>query len=228
MAKRLYISYCRVSTLRQGASGLGLAAQQAAITSYVQDGAWERVAEFIEVESGKKNERPKLQEALALCRRTGATLVIAKLDRLARNVAFISRLMETSVDFVAVDFPEANRLTVHILSAVAEYEGRMISDRTKAGLTMAKAKGVKLGRPENATPEGRAKGTARAVASKVAKADKFAKEMMPVITAYEREGLNLLQIARKLNSSHLQTARGKRGSWTAQAVKNIKLRSPHS
>ena len=128
-----------------GRSGLGLEAQRRRCSDYLDGGKWTLVAEVVEIESGKRDDRPKLAEALALCRLTGATLVIAKLDRLARNVAFISNLMESGVDFVAVDFPQANRLTVHILAAVAEHEAEMISERTKAALAAAKARGVQLG-----------------------------------------------------------------------------------
>jgi DNA invertase Pin-like site-specific DNA recombinase len=141
-----FVAYYRVSTARQGRSGLGLAAQQAAVHEHLNGGKWRIVAEFTEVESGKRaDNRPKLAEALAACRVHGATLIIAKLDRLARNVAFVSNLMEAGVDFEAVDFPAANRLTVHILAAVAEHEARMISERTKAALAAAKRRGVKLG-----------------------------------------------------------------------------------
>ena len=140
-----FVSYLRVSTNRQGASGLGLDAQRQTVGSYLacQDG--ELLNELIEVESGAKNRRPILEEALQICRREKATLVIAKLDRLARNVAFISQLMETKVEFVACDAPYANRLMLHILSAFAEHEREQISTRTKAALAAAKARGVQLG-----------------------------------------------------------------------------------
>jgi DNA invertase Pin-like site-specific DNA recombinase len=130
MAQGRFVAYYRVSTDRQGRSGLGLEAQREAVRSYLDGGSWQLVEEVVEVESGKRNDRPKLGEALKLCRLHGATLIIAKLDRLARNVAFVSNLMESGVDFVAVDFPQANRLTVHILAAVAEHEAAMISQRT--------------------------------------------------------------------------------------------------
>src|SRR5215217_861284 len=145
MAQGKFVAYYRVSTAKQGRSGLGLEAQQEAVRSYLNGGAWELVDEVVEVESGKRNGRPKLAEALRLCRLHGATLIIAKLDRLARNVAFISNLMESGVEFTAVDFPQANRLTVHILAAVAEHEREMISQRTKAALAAAKARGKRLG-----------------------------------------------------------------------------------
>src|SRR6185437_987490 len=145
MANGKFISYLRVSTARQGMSGLGLEAQREAVSSYLNGGHWQLIQEIVEVESGKRNDRPKIAEALRLCRLHNATLVIAKLDRLARNVHFISSLMESGVDFVACDFPQANRLTVHILAAVAEHEAGMISARTKAALAAAKSRGVKLG-----------------------------------------------------------------------------------
>src|SRR3954452_8738746 len=150
-AARRFIAYYRVSTDKQGQSGLGLEAQRKTVTDYLNGGAWALIGEFTEVESGKRDDnRPVLAKALAACRAHGATLVIAKLDRLARNVAFISRLMEGGVEFVAVDFPTANRLTIHILAAVAEHEREMISARTKAALQAAKARGVKLGNPRAA------------------------------------------------------------------------------
>src|ERR1035437_1311250 len=145
MAKGKFISYLRVSTQRQGRSGLGLEAQRKAVTDYLNGGRWELMQELIEVESGKSKDRPKLAEALRLCRVYNATLLVAKLDRLARNVAFVSALMEAKVRFVAADLPEANELTVHIMAAMAEYEAKAISARTKAALAVARERGVKLG-----------------------------------------------------------------------------------
>jgi len=141
-----YVSYCRVSTNRQGASGLGLEAQQRAVKTYVEHVAGEIIATFVEIESGATRNRPELEAALRYCRRAKAILVIAKLDRLARNVAFISSLMEAGIEFVAVDAPYANRLMLHILAAFAEHEREQISVRTKAALAAAKGRGVKLGR----------------------------------------------------------------------------------
>jgi DNA invertase Pin-like site-specific DNA recombinase len=140
-----FVSYLRVSTARKGISGLGLWAQRAAAAGFLNGGDWTLVQEVLEVESGKRNDRPALATALKLCRKHRATLVIAKLDRLARNVAFISNLMESGVEFVAVDMPQANRFVVHILAAVAEQEAEAISKRTKAALAAAKARGTKLG-----------------------------------------------------------------------------------
>jgi len=144
-----FVAYYRVSTDRQEQSGLGLDAQRAAVAGFVS--GRELIAEFTEVESGKRNDRLQLAAAMDLCRRHKAVLLIAKLDRLARNVAFIANLMESGVEFVAVDMPYANKLTMHILAAVAKHECEMISARTKAALAQAKARGVKLGRPDHDT-----------------------------------------------------------------------------
>lgn len=141
-----FVSYLRVSTNKQGQSGLGLEAQRDAVLNYMVYQQHQHIREMVEVESGAKSSRPVLAEALALCRKEKATLIIAKLDRLARNVAFISSLMETGVDFVAVDAPYANKLMLHILSAFAEHEREQISIRTKAALAAAKARGIELGK----------------------------------------------------------------------------------
>jgi DNA invertase Pin-like site-specific DNA recombinase len=145
-----YVSYFRVSTDRQGVSGLGLDAQREAVNQFLRarqaaTGCTGIVAEFVEIESGAKNDRPQLALALDTCRRHKATLLIAKLDRLARNVAFIAGLMEAGIDFVAVDMPHASRLVLHVMAAFAEHEREMIRDRTRAALAAAKARGVKLG-----------------------------------------------------------------------------------
>src|ERR671915_1397026 len=154
------IAYYRVSTDRQGASGLGLAAQRQAVARFI--GAGHLVAEYTEVESGKKHRnRPQLLAALADCRPRRAVLLIAHRDRLARNVAFIANLMESGVDFVAVDMPMANRLTIHILAAVAEHEREMISQRTKAALAAAKARGKRLGGDRGQRPSGAAQEAGR-------------------------------------------------------------------
>ena len=154
-----FVAYQRVSTDKQGRSGLGREAQEAAVAGYAQARGGDIVDRFVEVESGKRNDRPELGKALALCRKQKATLIIAKLDRLARNVAFIANLMESGVDFIAVDMPSATRLTIHILAAVAEHEREMISARTKAALQARKARGGRLGAPDPAI--GSAVGVAR-------------------------------------------------------------------
>ena len=149
-----FVTYLRVSTECQGQSGLGLEAQRAAVAGHVL-GRGEVVAEFVEVESGKRADRPQLALALAEAKRAGAVLLIAKLDRLARNVAFIANLLESGVEVTAADMPEANRFLLHVMAAVVEQEGRAISDRTKAALAAAKARGVKLGwsNPEQASEQ---------------------------------------------------------------------------
>jgi DNA invertase Pin-like site-specific DNA recombinase len=143
-----FVAYFRVSTDRQGKSGLGLDAQREAVMDYLNGGRWTLVAEFTEVESGKNADRPELEKALAACKKLKAKLVIAKLDRLSRNLAFIATLMESGVEFVAVDIPQANKLTIHILAAVAQHEREMISERTKAALQAAKKRGQRLGNPD--------------------------------------------------------------------------------
>src|SRR4030088_1704163 len=142
-----FIAYFRVSTDRQGKSGLGLAAQREAVMSYLDGGRWALVDEVTEIESGKRNDRPELMKALAACKKQKAKLVIAKLDRLSRNLAFIATLMDSGVEFVAVDNPHANKLTIHILAAVAQHEREMIAQRTKEALKAAKARGQRLGNP---------------------------------------------------------------------------------
>ncbi len=223
MAQGHFVAYYRVSTERQGRSGLGLEAQQASVRDYLNGGTWKLVAEVTEVESGKRNDRPKLAEALRLCRLHGATLIIAKLDRLARNVAFVSNLMEAGVDFTAVDFPQANRLTVHILAAVAEHEAKAISQRTKAALQAAKTRGVRLGGDRGNIRQIRAKGTAASVVSRVAKANARAADVLPVIRECQAGGRSLRAIAGELTARGIPTARGV-GTWTAIQVRRVLLR----
>lgn len=141
-----FVSYLRVSTHRQGYSGLGIDAQRAAIDAYLRGSGGQVIEELVEVESGTKRDRPILVQSIALCKRERAILLIAKLDRLARNVAFVSSLMESGVEFIAVDAPFANRLMLHIMAAFAEHERDQISARTKAALASAKLRGVELGR----------------------------------------------------------------------------------
>src|SRR6478672_8687622 len=145
MAEGKWISYLRVSTTRQGQSGLGIEAQRAAVNVFLNGGQWTLLKEFVEVESGAKSDRPQLNEALRMCRLYGAKLVIAKLDRLSRDAHFLLGLDKAGVDFLAADMPNANRLTVGILALVAEQERRMISERVKAALAQAKKRGVVLG-----------------------------------------------------------------------------------
>jgi DNA invertase Pin-like site-specific DNA recombinase len=202
-----FIAYFRVSTDKQGKSGLGLEAQRKAVLDYLDGGRWSLVQEFVEIESGKHNERPQLTAALAACNKHRARLVIAKLDRLSRNLAFIAALMESGVEFVAVDNPHANKLTVHILAAVAEHEREMISERTKAALRAAKARGTRLGNPQLA------KAAKRGTAAVKANAKQFAANVLPIIEEIERAGFTSHNaIAAKLNERNVRTARG--GTWT--------------
>jgi DNA invertase Pin-like site-specific DNA recombinase len=223
MAKGRFISYLRVSTARQGASGLGLEAQREAVSRYLNGGHWQLIQEIVEVESGKRNDRPAIAEALRLCRLHKATLVIAKLDRLARNVHFISSLMESGVDFVACDFPEANRLTVHILAAVAEHEASMISARTKAALEAAKARGAVLGGQRGSLERMRsmaAKGTRVSAAVRQKLAAKRRDDLLPVIEELRSSGaVSLRAVADGLNRAGLTTARG--GQWTGTQVMRV-------
>lgn len=223
MANGRFISYVRVSTARQGRSGLGLEAQREAVRTYLNGGSWSLIAEVTEVESGKRSDRPRLAEALKLCRIHNATLVIAKLDRLVRNVAFISALMESGVEFVACDFPQANRLTVHILAAVAEHEAKAISERTKVALAAAKARGTKLGRSKG---EGNTMTDAyreKAAAVVKAKADARANDLSNVIAHLKAEGASSLrELAAGLNGLGIATSRG--GTWSAVQVSRVLAR----
>ena len=224
MAKGKFISYLRVSTQRQGRSGLGLEAQRKAVTDYLNGGRWELMQELIEVESGKSKDRPKLAEALRLCRVYNATLLVAKLDRLARNVAFVSALMEAKVRFVAADLPEANELTVHIMAAMAEYEAGAISTRTKAALAAAKARGTKLGGYRWDIQTVASKGNAESAKVRAESASKHARDLMPLIQAIKAEGAtSLRQIASALNKRKIPTARG--GEWSAIQIQRLIARS---
>jgi DNA invertase Pin-like site-specific DNA recombinase len=215
MAVGRFVAYYRVSTDKQGRSGLGLEAQREAVRSFLNGGSWTLADEVTEVESGRRNDRSELDRALGLCRLYGATLVVAKLDRLARNVAFISKLMESGVDFVAADFPQANRLT--ILAAVAEHEAAMISQRTRAARAAARTRGVRLGNP--ADLRNQLDGSARGNAAKAARADKRAADLLPIIAPLKAGGASLRQIADGLTRRGIPAPRG--GTWSAVAVKRI-------
>ena len=218
MTSSKLIAYYRVSTAKQGASGLGLEAQREAVHRYLNGGDCHLAAEFTEIESGKKSDRAALKEALGACRLHNARLVIAKLDRLARNVAFISTLMESGVEFVAVDFPQANRLTVHILAAVAEHEAQMTSTRTKAALAAAKARGVRLGGDRGNIANIRAKGIQASLRVRQTKADARAADVVPTMRQIADSGASLNMIARELNARGIPTP-SRSGAWTATAVK---------
>ena len=218
MGNGKFVSYLRVSTARQGSSGLGLAACRRRRIPHWAD--WTLVQEVLQVESGKCNDRPALATALKLCRKHRATPVIAKLDRLARNVAFISTLMESGVEFVAIDMPQANRFVVHILAAVAELEAEAISKRTKAALAAAKARGTKLGgrrvSAERFTEIGAA---ARQVRSQ--KVSQVRSELLPTLTAIRATGANSLRaIAAELNARGIPTPR-RAGEWSGLQVQRV-------
>jgi len=202
-----YIAYYRVSTQRQGQSGLGLDAQRAAVAGY------DIIAEYTEVESGKKAQRPELAAALAHAKKTGATLLIAKLDRLARNVHFITGLLEAGAPIVCADMPEADRTFLQMAAVFAEWEGRRISERTKAALAAAKARGTKLGSPCPAKGGAATAGIRRDATTEVAP------QAMPVITALRSAGQSLRAIASALNDAGIPTAMGRQ--WHASSVRNL-------
>jgi DNA invertase Pin-like site-specific DNA recombinase len=219
-----FIAYYRVSTDRQGRSGLGLEAQREAVRIYLSHRGAGLIEEVTEVESGKRADRPKLADALRLCRLHNATLIIAKLDRLARNVAFVSGLMESGVEFVAVDFPQANRLTVHILAAVAEHEAAMISQRTRDALAAAKARGVKLGGDPARFAAVRHLGNPASAISRATRANRRAADIGPLARDLLASGLSLRQIAAELDRRAVRTPRGA-GGWSATQVRRMLLRS---
>jgi DNA invertase Pin-like site-specific DNA recombinase len=203
-----FIAYYRVSTDRQGRSGLGVEAQRAAVGRYLAGIGGILIAEHTEVETGRRNDRPELQKALAACRKHKARLVIAKLDRLSRNVAFIATMMDAGVEFVACDNPHATRLTLHILAAVAEHDREMISARTKAALQAAKARGVRLGR--NAE---------RLASANRASAVDRADQIKGLLAELAGSGMTTRQIAAELTARGITTPRG--GRWHPQTVRRV-------
>lgn len=211
-----FIAYYRVSTSKQGQSGLGLEAQQEAVRQYLNGGNWELLEEYVEVETGKGadalDKRPQLKAALAHCKKAKAKLLIAKLDRLARNVHFVSGLMESKVKFVAIDIPEANDLTIHIMAAFAEHEAKRISERTKAALAAAKARGTKLGTsgPKNLK---------RNIEERQQQASSFAEKLRPVLDGFKVAGLTQVQQVEKLNELGITTSRG--GQWSRMQLQRV-------
>ena len=225
-----FVAYYRVSTAKQGSSGLGLDAQRRAVEEYVKSARGSLLAAFEEIESGKRNDRPALARALAHCRVTGAKLLIAKLDRLSRNVAFLANLMEGDVDFVACDMPTANNLTIHILAAVAQAEREAISARTKAALGSIKERLdageeyisrrsgrpiVRLGGPCGLTISRPDLGTAAVVS----RANEHAKRLEPTVRPLRTGGMSYAAIAAHLTDLGAATPRG--GAWTAMSVKRV-------
>lgn len=202
-----FIAYYRVSTERQGRSGLGLDAQRSAVGDYLRQTGSTLAADFVEVETGRRNDRPELAKALAACRKLKARLIIAKLDRLSRNLAFIAALMDSGVEFVAVDNPHANKLTIHILAAVAQHERELIGERTRAALQAAKRRGVRLGLngSQNLAPAYREA------------AEERTRALAPVLA--ELDGLSARQIAQHLTARGVPTPAG--GRWHAQSVRRV-------
>ena len=211
-----FVTYYRVSTARQGISGLGLDAQRQTVSQYLTGSTKTVLAEFVEVETGKGanalDRRPQLRSALELCRKSGATLLIAKLDRLARNVHFVSGLMESKVKFVACDLPEANQLTIHIMAAFAEHEARRISERTRDALAAAKARGVVLG----ATGPTNLK---RHTQECQDAASAFSARLMPVLNGFVSQGLSRRAMVVQLNDLGIKAPRG--GAWSLGQVQRM-------
>ncbi len=238
-----YVAYYRVSTKRQGQSGLGLEGQEAAVEAFMSGRRGQLIASFKEVESGKRVRRPQLDDALRLCSREGAILVVAKLDRLARNVRFISTLMESDVKFKALDLPEANEMTIHILAAVAEAEARGISERTKAAAKAIKKRLKKEGKivsqsgreydrlgPDAADIAKAAKAAGRASADE---AMRFALDIDEEFARAEKHASSLQDLARELNERHVPTftqwrknlnARNDDGKWYPSSARNVRIR----
>ena len=214
-----YIAYYRVSTVKQGQSGLGLEAQKASVADYLSTAKGELINEFTEIQSGKKNNRPELDKALRKCRLTGATLLIAKLDRLSRNAAFLINLQNSAIHFVACDMPEANAVTVGFMACLADYERELISKRTKEALKAAKARGVKLGNPK--LDQVRYTDTTKAREAKSIKAKERNTEILEVVREIKQGAgrLSLREIANQLNNAGYTTARGK--SWQATSVMRV-------
>jgi DNA invertase Pin-like site-specific DNA recombinase len=210
-----YVAYYRVSTQKQGKSGLGLEAQRSAVRGFVKD--CPIIAEFTEVESGKKNQRVQLQAAIDQAKREGAFLIIAKLDRLSRNASFIFTLRDSGVDFQCVDLPEANTLTIGIFATLAQHERELISARTKAGLAVKKEQGIKLGKPENLTEEARQKGVDGN--RRRAALNPNNTRAMETIGMYKAAGMKYTEIAERLNKNGFRTSRG--GMFQATQVQRL-------
>ena len=212
-----YVAYYRVSTTRQGQSGLGLEAQQEIVKRFLNGGDWKMTAEFIEVESGTKNNRPELDRAIEKCKQTGATLIVAKLDRLSRNAGFLITMRDSRCDFVVADMPDANEMTIGMMALVAEYERKQTAERTRRALAALKARGEKLGAPEEALRRAGVIGNERKKAIAYAKAQ----ETMEVIEQLKRVGLtSLRQLCQGLQDRGVKTPSGK-PEWHPQQVRNI-------
>lgn len=216
MANGNYISYYRVSTQQQGRSGLGLEAQQAAVATYLNGGQWSLIAEFTEIETGKGanalDKRPQLKSAIDACKKHKATLIIAKLDRLARNVHFVSGLLESGVDFICADMPQANKVMLQMYSVMAEWERDQISTRTKAALAAAKERGVVLGKAG-------ATNLKRNIEERQQSAVEFALSLKPVIEGLKAQKLSQRAIVAELNRLNIKTMRG--GQWSQVQLQRV-------
>jgi DNA invertase Pin-like site-specific DNA recombinase len=215
-AENKFVTYFRVSTVRQGTSGLGLDAQRLTVSQYLTGGTRTVLAEFVEIETGKGanalERRPQLRLALELCRKSGATLLIAKLDRLARNVHFVSGLMESKVRFVACDLPEANQLTIHIMAAFAEHEARRISERTRDALAAAKARGVVLGATGPANLQRHTRDRQDAACA-------FKARLTPLLNGFAAQGFSRRAMVVQLNDLNIKAPRG--GAWSLGQVQRL-------
>lgn len=215
-----YVAYYRVSTAQQGRSGLGLEAQRSAVEGYLASQGGEVVAEYVEVESGRRKDREQLRLAMNQARLTRAKLIIAKLDRLARNVSFTAALMESGIDFVCCDMPHANRFTVHVMAALAEMESEMISARTKAALAEAKRRGVRLGNPRLSEVRGSPEAASRARSAQAAHRAATYRGVMH--DALEAGATTLQGIADYLNNRGVSPPLG--GRWHPSSVRRVLLR----
>ena len=215
MEETVYVAYLRVSTQRQGTSGLGLQAQQEIIRNYLNGDS--PIAEFIEVESGRKSDRPKLHKALELCKKKKATLIVAKMDRLSRNVAFTSQLLDSGIEIVFCDFPKANRLVLTIISAISEYEVGLIRQRTKAALQVKKEQGCQLGKPENLMRNlDRAIANSRKTNQEKALNNANNKRAVAILRGLVNKTSNMSEMARILNAEGFLTSHG--GSFSTKQV----------
>lgn len=216
MSHDQFVTYLRVSTARQGVSGLGLDAQRHSVQQYLSGSSRSVLAEFVEVETGKGSNalerRPELRKALDLCRKSGATLLIAKLDRLARNVHFVSGLIETGVDFIAADMPNANKVMLQMHAVMSEWERDQISERTKAALAAAKARGVVLG----ATGPANLK---QHTLQRQEAAGAFQRRLMPVLSGFIAQGLTRRAMVTQLNALNIKAPRG--GAWSLGQVQRV-------
>lgn len=225
MPEGRFISYLRVSTQKQGRSGLGEEAQRRAVADYLNGGDWRLLAEYREVESGKRADRPELRRALDDCRLRNAVLVIAKLDRLTRDLHFLTGLQQAGVRFVAADMPEANELTVHIIAAMAQHERRMIGQRTRDALAAAKARGKRLGNPRGFGAGVQAKGAPAAALAHSERISRRVGMLAPVIADIRAAGhVTLRSIAAELNAREIPAPRG--GTWASAQVFAVLRRLP--